>query len=110
MLNKQENIAQAQANLAQANRRADWTVEVGFQQRGAAYSNMVSIGVSVPLQWDRKNRQDRDVAAKAAMAVAGPTLSHTRHLPSMNEALALTPSSIMTAQVSGWSSDGVEKT
>lgn len=67
VLNKQENIAQAQANLAQANRRADWTVEVGFQQRGAAYSNMVSVGVSVPLQWDRSRRQDRELASKLSM-------------------------------------------
>ena len=28
---------------------------------------MVSIGVSIPLQWDQKNRQDRELAAKLAM-------------------------------------------
>lgn len=67
VLNKQEDIAQAEANLAQANRRTDWSVEVAFQQRGSAYSNMVSIGISVPLQWDRKNRQDRELAAKLAL-------------------------------------------
>lgn len=67
VMNRQENIAQAEANLAQANRRADWSVEVAFQQRGAAYSNMVSVGISVPLQWDRKNRQDRELASKLAM-------------------------------------------
>jgi outer membrane protein TolC len=27
---------------------------------------MVSVGVSVPLQWDRRNRQDRQLAAKLA--------------------------------------------
>ncbi|SHN43514.1 Outer membrane protein TolC [Duganella sacchari] len=67
VLNRQEDIAQAEVNLAQANRRTDWSVEVAFQQRGSAYSNMVSIGISVPLQWDRKNRQDRELAAKLAM-------------------------------------------
>lgn len=67
VLNKQENIAQADANLARANQRADWSVEVAFQQRGSAYSNMVSVGISVPLQWDRKNRQDRELAAKLAL-------------------------------------------
>jgi outer membrane protein TolC len=66
VLNKQEEIAQADANLARANQHTDWSVEVAFQQRGSAYSNMVSVGVSVPLQWDRKNRQDRDLAAKLA--------------------------------------------
>jgi outer membrane protein TolC len=29
---------------------------------------MVSVGVSVPLPWDRANRQDREVASKLAMA------------------------------------------
>ncbi|HWW70341.1 MAG TPA: TolC family protein, partial [Duganella sp.] len=64
--NKQEDIAQADANLARANQHPDWSVEVAFQQRGSAYSNMVSVGISVPLQWDRKKRQDRELAAKLA--------------------------------------------
>lgn len=38
-----------------------------YQQRGSAYDNMISFGVSVPLQWDQKNRQDRELAAKLAM-------------------------------------------
>jgi outer membrane protein TolC len=67
VLNKQEDIARADANLARANQRTDWSVEVAFQQRGPAYSNMVSFGISVPLQWDRKNRQDRELAAKLAL-------------------------------------------
>ena len=29
---------------------------------------MVSVGIAIPLQWDQKNRQDREVAAKAALA------------------------------------------
>lgn len=66
VLNKQEDIAQADANLARANQHTDWSVEVAFQQRGSAYSNMVSVGISVPLQWDRKNRQDRELTARLA--------------------------------------------
>ena len=38
-----------------------------FSQRGSAFSNMISINLSVPLQWDQKNRQDRELAAKLAM-------------------------------------------
>ena len=38
-----------------------------YSQRGPAYSNMISVNVSIPLQWDQKNRQDREVAAKLAM-------------------------------------------
>ena len=37
-----------------------------YSQRGPAYSNMVSINLSVPLQWDQKNRQDRELAARLA--------------------------------------------
>jgi outer membrane protein TolC len=67
VLRKQEDIAAAEARIAQANRESDWSVELAYQQRGPSYSNMISIGVSIPWQWDRKNRQDREVSAKLAM-------------------------------------------
>ena len=67
VLTKREEVAQAEAQLAQANRKSDWSVEVAYQQRGSAYSNMISVGVSIPLQWDRKNRQDRELSAKLAL-------------------------------------------
>ena len=54
--------------LAQANRHADWSVELAFQQRGSAYGNMLSVGLSLPLQWDRPQRQDRELAARLALA------------------------------------------
>ncbi|CAN5399441.1 TolC family protein [soil metagenome] len=66
-LSRQEAVAAIDAQLAKANKRADWTWEVAFQQRGPAFSNMISVGVSIPLQWDQKNRQDREVASKLAM-------------------------------------------
>lgn len=68
VLARQEAIAQTEAKLADANRTSDWSVELAFQQRGPAYSNMISIGLSVPLQWDRKNRQNRELSAKLSMA------------------------------------------
>lgn len=55
------------ARLAQANKQADWSVEASYAQRGPTYSNMLSIGVSIPLQWDQKNRQNREVAARLAL-------------------------------------------
>jgi outer membrane protein TolC len=67
VLAKQEAIAQAEAQLAQANKKADWSVEVAFQQRGPAYSNMISVGVSIPLQWDQPHRQDRELASKLSI-------------------------------------------
>lgn len=67
VLAKQEEIAVTEAKLAQANKKSDWSVEVAYQQRGPAYSNMISFGVSIPLQWDQKNRQDRELSAKLAL-------------------------------------------
>ncbi len=64
---KQEEMARADADIAQSNKRADWSVELMYSQRGPAYSNMVSVNVSIPLQFDQKNRQDRDLAAKLAV-------------------------------------------
>lgn len=63
---KQEEMAQADADVAQANKKADWSVELMLSQRGPGYSNMASFNVSVPLQWDQKNRQDQELAAKLA--------------------------------------------
>lgn len=68
VLANQEGIAQAEVRLAQANKRPDWSVEVGYQRRGSGYPDMVSFGVSVPLQWDRQQRQNREVAAKLLQA------------------------------------------
>jgi outer membrane protein TolC len=64
VLEREEAVARTEAKLAEANRHPDWSVEVALQQRGQGYSNMLSIGVSVPLQWDRRHRQDRELAAK----------------------------------------------
>lgn len=63
---RQEEVAKAEADIARLNKRSDWNVELMFSQRGSAYSNMVSLNLSIPLQWDRKNRQDREEAAKLA--------------------------------------------
>lgn len=67
VLSRQEAMAQADAEVARANKKPDVAVELMVNQRGPAYSNMISINLSVPLQWDQKNRQDREVAAKLAI-------------------------------------------
>ena len=67
VLMKQEAAAQADADTARANKRPDVSVELSYSQRGPAYSNMVSVGVSIPLQWDQKNRQNRELGAKLAV-------------------------------------------
>ena len=67
VLSKQEAAAQAEAEVARTNEQSDVSVELMYSQRGPAYSNMVSLNLSIPLQWDRKNRQERELAAKLAM-------------------------------------------
>ena len=66
-LTRKEEIAEAEARIAQAEKKADWSLEVLYSQRGPLYSNMVSIGVSIPLQWDQKNRQERELASRLAL-------------------------------------------
>jgi outer membrane protein TolC len=68
VMSEEVAMLQAQAALAQANRRPDWTWEVTYQKRGSDFSDMIGVGVSIPLQWDQRNRQDRDLAAKLALA------------------------------------------
>jgi outer membrane protein TolC len=67
VLARKEEVAAAEVRVAQTNKKADWSIALMYSQRGPAYSNLVSLNVSVPLQWDQKNRQDREVAAKLAM-------------------------------------------
>jgi outer membrane protein TolC len=67
LLARQVDIAATEVRLAQANKKPDWSLELMYSQRGSAYSNMVSVELAIPLQWDQKSRQDRELAAKLAM-------------------------------------------
>ena len=64
---KREAVARAEAEVAQTAKQSDISVELMFSQRGSAFSNMVSLNVSIPWQWDQKNRQDRELGAKLAI-------------------------------------------
>ena len=61
------DAAETEARLAQADKKADISVEASYAQRGPAFSSMLSIGVSIPLQWNQKNRQNRELGAKLAL-------------------------------------------
>jgi outer membrane protein TolC len=67
VLSRQIEVASTDARIAQANKKADWSIELSYSQRGGAYSNMVSLGVSVPLQWDQQRRQDRELGSRLAV-------------------------------------------
>lgn len=66
-LARRESLARADLDVAKSDKKSDWSAEVMYSQRGPAYSNMVSLSVSIPWQWDAANRQDREASAKAAL-------------------------------------------
>ena len=68
VMTRQEEVARAEVEIARTNKHADWSAELMYSQRGPSYSNMISINVSIPLQLDRTHRQDRELAAKLALA------------------------------------------
>ncbi|MCE4555067.1 TolC family protein [Roseateles cellulosilyticus] len=60
-------VARQEAEVARLNRRPNWTYEVSYGQRQGR-ADMVSFGVSIPLTVAPAARQDRETAAKLAMA------------------------------------------
>ena len=60
----QEAIAATEVDLARAAKDPDWSAELTYAVRGAPYSNMVSLMVSIDLPWSPGTRQDREHAAK----------------------------------------------
>jgi outer membrane protein TolC len=60
-------VADADTAVANSERSPNWSWDVSYQQRGGGFSNMVSVGVSIPLPINRKYRQDRGVAEKAEL-------------------------------------------
>jgi outer membrane protein TolC len=59
-------LARKQANVANMERRPNWSWEVSYGQR-TGYSDMVSFGVSIPLPVSPAERQDRETASKLAL-------------------------------------------
>ncbi|MFC7518838.1 TolC family protein [Herbaspirillum sp. GCM10030257] len=68
MAKRAVTLADAETTVASRERRPDWSVEASYSQRGGQYSNMVSVGVSIPLTVNPSQRQDRDIAEKSALA------------------------------------------
>jgi outer membrane protein TolC len=66
-MSQEVTLLETEVALARANKRPDWTWEVMYQKRGSDFSDMIGVGVSVPLQWDHKNRQDREVVSRLAL-------------------------------------------
>lgn len=59
-----EAMVRAEVGLAETAKRPDWSLEVAYQQRGAAFSNMVSVAVRVDLPLWGEKRQDPLIRAR----------------------------------------------
>ena len=60
------DVARRAVTVAENERSADWTWQVSYGQR-SGYPDMVSVGVSIPLQIAPAQRQDRETASKLAL-------------------------------------------
>lgn len=65
-LQSEVEVARQNATVAAKERSSNWTWEVSYGQR-TGYSDLVSVGVSIPLQVAPSQRQDRETSAKLAM-------------------------------------------
>jgi outer membrane protein TolC len=74
VLEQDNRLAQTELKLAERARRPDWSIEVAYQQRGSMYSNMISVGVNIPLAIFPADRQNRDVGAMQARLAQAETL------------------------------------
>jgi outer membrane protein TolC len=65
-LRRDLEVARRSAAAAAAERTPNWTWEVAYGQR-SGFPDLVSVGVSIPLQVAPARRQDRETAAKLAL-------------------------------------------
>lgn len=73
-----EKVAQYAVDSAQANLERNWGWEVGYGKRFADRSDMLSFQVSIDLQLDRANRQDRRTAEKLILVEKARKLTEDR--------------------------------
>jgi len=63
---READVARRNASVAAKERTPNWTWEVSYGQR-TGYSDLVTVGVSIPLQVAPSQRQDRETAARLAL-------------------------------------------
>src|SRR5467141_2461617 len=55
---EREALARTDVALATNSKKSDWSLEVAYGQRGPAFSNMISVMVSIDLPWEAGKRQE----------------------------------------------------
>ncbi len=64
VFNSLEDAARADVAMAQAAKKSDWEAELAYQQRGPAFSNMISVQFTFDLPIFSKTRQDPLIVAR----------------------------------------------
>ncbi len=64
VMNARERVALAEAEVAKQDKSADWSWSLMYSKRGSQFGDMMSLGVSIPLQWDQARKQDRELSAR----------------------------------------------
>lgn len=67
-LDAETKAADADTELARADKRPDWRVSTSYGRRDPAFGDLVSVGVSIDLPLFAKRRQDPKIAARASEA------------------------------------------
>lgn len=66
MLDRREQLARAEVELARSEKKPDWMLEVGYGVRSPNFDNMLTVMVGIDLPWQAERRQDRDIASRLA--------------------------------------------
>ena len=88
--------AQTDVELARAEKRPDWSAELDYAQRGADFSNLVSLEFHIGLPLFARHRQNPVIAAKLS-----PIGSSRLRIPTSAGPLSIASGPISSA--SGWS-------
>lgn len=74
-LRKTEEVARFEAERARAERRPNWSWEVMYGQRQDGRTDLATLQFSLPLLWNRAERQDRRLAEKLGLAERARSLT-----------------------------------
>jgi outer membrane protein TolC len=86
---RQAALAQADIAVAGSTKTPDWSLIVSYGQRSPNFSNMVSVMVAIDLPIAAARRQDRDIAAKQALAERARSAAEDARRTAEAEARAL---------------------
>lgn len=77
-LRKTEEVARFEAERARAERTPNWSWELMYGKRQEDRSDLVTLQFTVPLPWNRADRQDRRLAEKLVLADRAHSLTLDR--------------------------------